>query len=281
MKGILACVLLSLLAVFGCKQQTEEASKDIIVSVNNETLSRNELEISIPNGLLKQDSIIAAENYIRFWIQEALMYDVANKNIADKEEIDRLVRNYRHSLIIYRYQEQLVQENLSKNISNEEINRFYEENKSNFKLDVSLVKGILLKIPIDAPQISDVREWYQLKKPKDVESLDKYIVKNAVSYDDFRDHWIDLESINEKLPKKELNASSLQRKFIEQQDSSFYYFLNVQAYLLPGNSEPEEYAKAYIKEILINQKKKDFLKNVENDLYNSALKKEKIKFHKK
>ena len=278
MKGKIAFVILSLLVISGCKQPTGETSKDVIVSMGSERLTREELETYVPNGISKQDSLIASENFIRFWIREALIYEIAVKNVADKKEIERLVENYRQSLIIYRYQEQLVREKLSKVITDKAIRQYYNENKSNFKLDAPLVKGMFLKIPANASGIDNVRSWYKSIKTKDLESLDKYIVKNAVSYDDFFDHWVDLESIKDKLPTGKLNENLLQ-KHIELQDSNFYYFIKIYDYLRPGDYEPVEHAEPYIKEILINQKKADFLRSVENDLYNEALKKGKIKFH--
>ncbi len=278
MKGKIAFVILSLLAISACNQQTEKAGKGVIVSIGSETLTREALEASIPLGLSKQDSLIAAENFIQLWIQDELMYEIANKNVADKDEIERLVENYRQALIIYRYQEQLVQEKLSKAISKKNITDYYEEHIDNFKLDSPLIKGMFLKIPSDAPNIDDVRNWYKSTKQKDIESLDKYIVKNAVTYDDFLNHWVDLQSIKDKLPTGKLEENILQRN-IEVRDSSFYYFLSIHDYLRPGDFEPEEHAEPYIREILINQKKTDFLRGVENDLYNKALKKGRIKFH--
>jgi len=279
MRGKIALVILSLLTFSACKQQTEEVSKGIIVALGNQVLTVEELESYLPKGVSKQDSLIFAENFIQLWIQERLMYEIANENVADKEEIERLVENYRQSLVIYRYQEQLVQEKLSKTVSQKDIKQYYEEHKENFKLDNPLIKGMFLKIPSEAPNIEKVRVWYKSTKPSDIENLDKYIVKNAVSYDDFLDHWVRLESVKDKLPAGKLEGS-LQQKHIELRDSSFYYFINILNYLRPGDFEPVEYAEPYIREILINQKKADFIRNVENDLYNKALKKGKIKFHK-
>ena len=278
MKGKIAFVILSLLAISGCKQQAEEAGKGVIVSIGSATLTKQELDAYVPKGLSRQDSLISAENYIQFWIQETLMYEIASENVADKKEIERLVKNYRQALIKYRYQEQLIQEKLSKSISQRDVDQYYEDNKANFKLEAPLIKGMLLKIPSDAHKIDDVRNWYKSTKPKDIESLDKYIVKNAVSYDDFLDHWVALEFVKDKLPAGKLDSNSLQRH-IELQDSSFFYFINIRDYLRPGDYEPVEHAEPHIKEILINQKKTDFLKDVENDLYNKALKKGRIKFH--
>jgi len=282
MKGKFSLVILSLFAVLGCSEKTtREADKDFIVSVDNQVLTLQELKKHIPEGVSSQDSIIAAEHYIQFWIQDILMYDVASKNISNKEEIDQLVENYRRSLVTYQYQEQLVEEKLSKKISEEEIDRYYKENRDHFKLDVTLIKGQLIVVPKDAPHLKDVRSWYKSSKPKDLESLDKYIVQNAVTYDSFYDNWVDLNTIEEKLPVNDLKSSDLQSKYVELQDSTFCYFLHIQSYILPGSIGPEEYMEDFIKEILINQKKVDFLRAVETDVYNTALKRGRIIFHDK
>lgn len=99
------------------------------------------------------------------------MYDVALRNLGDeKEEVDKLVEEYRRSLVRYRYQERLVEEKLKTDIRESDKLNYYEENQKKFILDKGLIKGLFLKIPVDAPGLTDVKKWY---KSTDVASLEK------------------------------------------------------------------------------------------------------------
>ena len=76
------------------------------------------------------------------------MYDVALRNLGDeKEEVDKLVEEYRRSLVRYRYQERLVEEKLKTDIRESDKLNYYEENQKKFILDKGLIKGIILENP--------------------------------------------------------------------------------------------------------------------------------------
>jgi hypothetical protein len=250
------------------------------VQVGDKILSRAELGESLPLYVNPEDSILAAEHYIRMWIIDNLMYNVAEKNIADKVMINHLVENYRKSLIIYQYQEQLVNEKLSKTINENALWDFFKNNKDKFKLDKPLIKGLFLRIPVDAPQLDAVRSWYRKISPATIDNIEKYCVQNGANYDYFVDDWVDFIDIANKWPVNYRNETEIIRnnKYFEQQDSIYRYFLHITDYLLPGDNAPFEYAKSTIKEILINQKKMDLLRKMEDDLYKKAMDKGQIIF---
>jgi hypothetical protein len=273
---IIFVVLISFLAV-SCNR---EAAKNVnaIVQIGDKLLTREEVEENIPAFTSADDSVMAVEHYIRLWINENLLYNVAEKNISDKENISQLVESYRKSLVIYQYQEQLINEKLSKEISNQALLDYFEENKSKFKLDRTLVKGLFLRIPVDAPQIDKIKVWYKSTASSSIDNIEKYSLQNSASYDYFVDKWLDFNDLLNKWPINYRNELDVKSKYIEQKDNNYYYFLHITDYLLAGDNAPFEYAKSTIKEILINQKKIEFLRETEEDLYNKALNSGKIKF---
>lgn len=130
-------------------------------------------------------------------VKDELIYEVAQRNLDDRNrnEIDRLVDAYRRSLIRYKYQEQLTKERLSSSITDEEKQRYYEENKQEMLLDHCLIKGLFLKIPVDAPNINEVKKWYRSTSEASIEKIEKYSVQNASIYEYFYDKWIRLTTL--------------------------------------------------------------------------------------
>lgn len=280
MRLIFPLVILSLLAV-SCGRNTSQEKGEIVASVRNKYLTRQEMEEGIPKSVSPADSVIFADKIIRHWIKDNLLYDIASRNISDKERIDQLVENYRRAVVIYQYQEQLVNEKFSRDISDEEVKRYYDANSDKFKLDQTLVKGLFLKVPVDAPQINNVREWYKSSSETVLGKLEKYTVQNAVKYDYFFDNWVIFNELMDNMPVHYNDPDAVVRsnRNIELQDSSYYYFLSIKQCLLQGDKAPFEYAKPTVREILINQRRVNFLKTVEDDLYNKAIEKGQVKFY--
>ncbi|MDR3340203.1 MAG: peptidyl-prolyl cis-trans isomerase [Candidatus Symbiothrix sp.] len=281
MRLIIPLVVVSLLTI-SCSSKLDVDGNNAIVKVDGKILYRSDLEENIPSGLSQEDSIIAAEYYIRTWISDILLYEIALKNVYNAEHIARLVDDYKKSLLIYQYQERLINEKLTKEINEEVLLDYYNNNKSIFNLDKPLVKGIYLKVPIGASGINEVREWYKSTSQTAREQMEKYSIHNAASYDYFTDRWVDFEELMNNWPVNYRNEDAIvnRNKYIEQCDSSYCYFLNITDFLLRGDDAPFEFAKSSIEEMLINQRRIEFLKKTEEDLYERALKRGEIKFYK-
>ncbi len=112
-----------------------------------------------------------------------------------------------------------------------------------------------------------------------LEKIEKYSVQNATLYDYFYDRWVDFNAIMENIPLRvsDPNAFLKANKFVEVADSSYFYLLNISEYLPSGSVAPYDYANTRIIEMLINQRKMDFLRKFEEDLYNDAIRKGKAK----
>jgi hypothetical protein len=280
MKYFFPIIVVSLLSI-ACNSNFSLKDTDALVRVGGKVLYMSDLEESIPAGLSQEDSIFMAENFIRSWISENLLYNIAERNLEDRQNIERLVENYRKSLIIYQYEEQLVNERLSNEISEQTLYDFYEQNKDRFKIERPLVQGLFLKVPVNAPQLSEIRTWYRLTSPAARENLERNSLSNAVIFDYFTERWIDFNDVISNFPGGMLSREDLtvRRKTLEKRDDEFFYFLNITDFLQPGDNAPYEYVKATVREILINQRKIDFLRKTEDDLYQRALNRGEIIFY--
>lgn len=275
---ITGLLLVSLFFCISCTEKHDHRGKTPLVEVNGTFLYKEDLQSVLPAGLTKDDSLFFAEHYIRTWVEDLLLYEKAQNNIPDNEEIDRLVENYRKALIMHTYQEELIGQRLTKDIPEQEIAEYYEKNKELFKLDRPLVKGLFIKVPLIAPQLTNVRKWYKSEAQEAVEHLEKYSFQNAVKYEYFYDKWVSLADILDLIPLKTDSPEEYinKNRHVELKDTAFYYFLNVSDYRAVGEQEPYEFAMPEAKDMLVNIKRVDFMRQVKDDLYKRAIDRKKI-----
>ena len=275
---ITSFLLVSLLFCVSCAEKQDHGGQTPLVEVDGNFLYKEDLRAVPPVGISKDDSILFAEHYIRNWAEEMLLYAKAESNIPDNAEIDRLVENYRKALIMHTYQQQLISQKLSEEIPEQELTDFYNNNQELFKLAHPLVKGLFIKVPITAPQIASERKWYKSDAREAVDHLEKYSLQNAVKYEYFYDKWMPVADVLDLLPLKDSDPEAYVNKnrHIELKDTAFYYFLHVADYRAKGEQEPYEIALSKVKDMLVNRKQIDFMKQVKSDLYQRAIDKKKI-----
>ena len=256
-------------------------SNEIIAKVNDRILTREEIEAQIPKGISSADSLIHAGSIVKKRIIDMLLDDVAYQNLGDeKAEIDRLVNEYRRSLIRHRYQERMVNSKVSANIRESDQITYYEENKEQFVLNENLIKGLFLKVPASAPGLENVKTWYVSRTEESVEKIEKYSLLNAIIYDNFYDRWVIFDEVMEKIPYRVSNPAQFLKvnNHIEVSDSSFVYFLNISDRLLVGNIAPFDFVKTQIHSMLVSRRKIDYLNEFGEKLYVDAVKNGSVKF---
>ena len=166
--------------------------------------------------------------------------------------------------------------------ADEEISTYYEKNKELFHTEHPFVKGLFIKVPLHSQDLASVRKWYKKNNRDAIESLEKYSLRNAVSYDYFYDRWMPLSDIAVKIPLKALDTDENyldKNRNIEVKDTAFCYFLHVEEFLGKDQQRPLDFAKTEIKEILINLKRVEFINKVKEELYRHASDRNKINYY--
>lgn len=268
-----------MLLSYGCTETVDHKGKTPLVQVGKDFLYKEEVVTAIPPGVSEQDSLEIADRYIRNWIDDVLLYKKAEGNIPDNDRIDELVKSYRKTLITHSYIEQIVSQEVESNISETEIENYYNKNNGIFLAREPYVKGLYIKVPKTASGVSQVRQWYKDPSERSVDRLEKYGLRNAVDYEYFYDRWRPLNEIMLRMPINEAEKNRYTKeKNIEVSDTAFFYFLHIDKLLDLGEVLPLEYAGNDIKEILMNTKRVEFITRMKEDLYKEASENNDIKY---
>lgn len=284
MKTSRLLILLFILAFSSsCTQQVADSERTPLLEVEGRFLYLDEVQDIIPPNVNTQDSTEIAESFIRKWVTDVLLYENAKRNVTNKAEIDQLLEDYRKSLIIHQYQQKLIEQRLPKEPTEEEMRTFYDTYAEQFRLNENLIKGMLLVVPSNAPKLANVRSWVQSGNAKALESIEKYSIQNAISYDYFGNQWTPFSEILRKMPLQVEDpvAFVTNHRFYEVSDSTRHYFLRIESFKKNGDTEPFELAKPKISNLILNKLKAEFISNFDDEIYKDAIENENITYFKK
>lgn len=273
---------LFLLLINACSLLPIREKDEIVATVFDSELVRSEINTFIPPKTGKEDSILMSQNYVRNWITKQLLLHKAVENLSEEErDIKKQVEDYQTSLLIHKYKQKLIAQKLSKNIENEDIEKYYRENKVNFVLSTPVVKAVFFILPKSAPQLPQVRKWFKSEKLDDQEKLDDYCIAHAKKYDDFNNHWIELKFILNLMPEEvnKLENEIRYNKSIEKADKENYYFLKIHEICKEQNVAPLDYVREEISMILRNKKKIQFESELEKQINEEAVRRKYVKIY--
>lgn len=263
-----------LLVFLGSCDSTMHSDEEPLAQVHDKYLYLSEVQTIIPEQASSSDSAKIVSNYINTWVRKQLLVNQAEQLLdEDSRNISRQVEDYRNSLLIYKYQQKLIQQKLDTVVTEQEVESYYNEYKSNFILPYNIVKALYIKIPKSSPDVDKVAQWYKSDEPDDQSRLQDYCYQYAVKYDQFEGEWINFKQVLSQIPT-EINDEERFlrfRKYLETEDSLFLYYLRIKDYHLQGTEQPLSHAKGRIRSIILNKRKFNFIEELENEVYNKAL----------
>ena len=167
---------------------------------------------------------------------------------------------------------------MSKTVPDSTVEQVYQQMPERFALGESIVKGMLVVVPNDAPNIAKLRQWMN---KTEMDHIEKYAYQNATGYDLFSDRWLTTSDLLAHLPieRKELEAALKSKNQIELSDTLKTYLLQITDKHLVGSQMPLEVARPQIEKMVLSERQVEFLQRERERLYNEAVQERKIKFN--
>ena len=191
------------------------------------------------------------------------------------------IDEYRSSLLIYAYQEELINQNFDTSITTKEITDYYNKYRDEFKLVKNIFKGRYIVVDKSAPKSKNLKKWYKSNKSDDIDELIDYCHQFAKEYYLADSSWQYFSFINNKLPKfindEEFFLENTKGVWFE--DQQYRYYIYIKNYQTKGSISPLSLEREKIRNVLLNKNKIQYLRQLEDELYQNALALEKIKIY--
>ncbi|MFC4222099.1 peptidyl-prolyl cis-trans isomerase [Flagellimonas marina] len=263
----------------------KEEDREPLARVGDTYLYKEDIASLIQDDMSAADSTLFVTNYINNWASKQLLLSKSKINLPEEKlaEFDRLVSNYRSDLYTRAYIEALVLQAQDTSVSNSQLQQYYEREKENFKLNEKLVQLRFVGMSeqfLDKDQVkAKIRDW----KESDKKYLDSIAVQFKKMH--FNDSiWVSASRVIEEIPpltpvneEKHLKKS----QFFELQDSLEVYLGMVTNVLEVNDTAPFEYISPDIRQLILNRRRMDYVKKLETEIIDEAIKKNEFEVYDK
>jgi len=261
--------------VLSCDFLEPKNVKVPIARVNDTYLYQKDLQALISENTTKQDSVSIVANYIQRWATQQLLIDKANINLPQQqiEDYQGMVAEYRNDLFAEAYKGAIVSKLLDSTITQEEYDLFYQQNKANFTLREKIFKLRYIHLDASFPTISETKKKLRRFNTEDIVALQGSSLEYKGA--NFNDSvWVKKETLLRQLPVIRTKESKVLKKatFSQLEDSLGVYLLKIKDVLSPNQTAPLQYIKPIIKEIILNKRTLELIKELEKDITKDAVK---------
>ncbi|MEO5776480.1 MAG: hypothetical protein ABIQ27_06225 [Flavobacterium sp.] len=264
------------LMVCSCNYFKPQQKSQSIARVGKSYLYKSDIATLVPAGTSKEDSLLLVRDFIDRWASQKLLIEAAERNLSDvkKKEYNSLIKQYKIDLYTRAYIEEVVKRTVDTVVSQEELKKYYEENKENFKTNGTLVRLRYINLSKQNPRFETIKSKFFDYSKKDKKFWDTY----ALQFKSFAMNdsvWVDMSQVYEKLPVvTPENRDEIIRpgKKMQIQDKDDTYLIKVTNVIDKNQISPFEYSKPTLKEVLLNKRKLELIKKFEKDITNDAIK---------
>lgn len=249
---------------------------DVVAKVGNNVLTVAEIKEMTPANLTGTDSLSFVKLYVDNWLIRQLKVEEAGTLFSNEvREIEKLVSDYRQSLLMRRVDQYHIDKNMSDDFTDDEITLYYNSHKANFVLDETLVKGVIVVCNNSSRKSTVLEDNIERvgSSASAIKTLEDACLKNGFTLINHYDAWVSFSDFLSNLPttKSQNYDHILDRVGVQEivANNTRYYFFIASA-CRKGNIAPVEVVSDNIRRILITQRRSEIIKSHEQAILDKA-----------
>ena len=268
-----------LLMTASCNNKSKKKNDVPLARVGSKYLYESDLQSIFPKGISSKDSLVLAHSYIDKWVHTQLLLQQAEKNLPEEKlQFEKQLEEYRNSLITYQYETEYVKQHLDTLVSDQEVEHYYQNHLKDFELKENIVKivyVILNKKRKDAPELErNFKKIFRLPDSLLLDSLDRYAPTRTISYATDTNTWFPFNDVLKVVPIETYNQELYLKnhRIIYLQGDNKFYLIKFVNFKIKDENSPLDLESKFIRSILINQRKKLLIRNLQKEIFDQASK---------
>jgi len=269
-------IIMLFLLSCGEKRINDDPNDPLLAAVYDQNLYLSDIKPLLQTESSPEDSIQYTHALIEKWVREAILMREAERNIPDDLDIQKMVNDYRSSLILLSYKQELVEEELDTSVTADQMKVYYDEHKSQYKLDEPILQCILYKVDKKHGRYEEINDLWKDKKYEELALLSEEIFEIKLS--DIQ--WYTWKDIKSLVPRGFWSYGDVKSKDPRSKSSGNYkYYLKVTSYEDKNKIAPLSYIEDQITKIVLHKRQTALLDDLKQELYEKYVSNSNVKIN--
>lgn len=280
LRSVLSWLVLAsyLLLSSSCDRAVSDSVEDpLLARVYNRELRLSELQEMFPQDANSKDSALIVQAFVNRWIQDAVLQWESERNMPADLNIDRLVRDYRASLVRSTYEKVLVEQRLDSTVTQEELLAYYEQHKGQYQLEKPIIRCYFIKVPYPTPEAEQLRQLWNNGEVKDTAALRDFCNRFAELALLSEEAWYSLDEVAKQFPEGTISSENISSKReFTQQDGRYRYYFRFFEIKKRLEIAPLSYVEGQAKRVILHDRSRQVLQQAKEEIFERELRRKNI-----
>ncbi len=225
-----------------------------------------------------EDSIRQVKSLAEHWVRDRLILVEAEKNFPKEANMNKLLEDYRQSLLRHFFEQRIIEERLDTVITENDLQRYYEANKEQHRLETGILRGYYFKIRKPQNRSDKILTWWRTFPQNHFEDVLAYAEQRARTNWSDSTHWHEMHMLIQLFPEGTLSPQAIRSKQgIMKEDRDYVYLLYPLEVYHERDIAPLSRVRPQAARYIIHQRELELLDRIKKEIYDRDIQNEQVK----
>lgn len=289
MKGLLHTGMVTLVlvtGVFACKKSNkvgeEKPEPVLLAQVFDYKLYFDDIKDLIQGYANAEDSIQQVRSLSEHWVRDRLILVEAEKNLPKEVNMNKLLEDYRQSLLRHFFEQRALEERLDTVITENDLVQYYEANKEQHRLESGILRAYYFKIKRPSQRSDKILQWWKTFPEQHFNDVLTYAAKHAKTNWADSSQWHEMQMVVQLFPEGTLSPSAIRSKRgVVEEDRDYIYLLYPMEVYHEQDIAPLARIREQAARFILHQRELELLDRIKKEIYDRDIQDERVKIYTK
>ena len=274
--------LASLFCLYGCNSsdsgESAPAKQVLLAQVFDYKLYFDDIKDLMQGYANAEDSIQQVRSLTEHWVRDRLILVEAEKNFPKEANMNKLLEDYRQSLLRHFFEQRAIEERLDTVITEADLEKYYEANKEQHRLETGILRGYYFKIAKPLSRSDKILSWWKTFPQYHYDDVISYAAQRAKTNWADSTKWHEMHMVIQLFPEGTLSPSSIRsNQGIMKEDRDYVHLLYPLEVYYERDVAPLSTVKDQAARYIIHQRELELLERIKKEIYDRDIKHEQVK----
>lgn len=257
-----------------------EPERILLAQVFDYKLYFDDIKDLIQGYSTAEDSIQQVRSLTEHWVRDRLILVEAEKNFPKEANMAKLLEDYRQSLLRHFFEQRTLEERLDTVITENDLQRYYESNKEQHRLESGVLRGYYFKIKKPLARSDKILTWWKTFPQQHSQEVLQYADKHAKTNWQDSAQWHEMQMVIQLFPEGTLSPAAIRsNRGIVREDGDYIYLLYPLEVYNAQDIAPLSLIREQAARFILHQRELELLDRIKKEIYDRDIQNERVKIY--